>query len=169
MRAILVSTGGEPITQFQVPASAGTYTLSVSVARDEPWTRRATRVDATWTFRSGHVNGDQPQSLPLMVVRARPDTDPYDWSPAGRRVRFPVWVERVSGAAATSIKDLALDISCDDGVTWLPAGLHPDHDRWLATISHPDGGPGFVSLRGRATDTAGSTVAQTVVRAYALR
>ncbi len=37
---------------------------------------------------------------------------------------------------------------------------------WVATVTNP--GSGFVSLRGTATDSAGSTGKVTITRAYAI-
>ena len=56
-------------------------------------------------------------------------------------------------------------MSYDDGRTWRPVRLTGSGGDRVAHLRHPDR-PGSVSLRAEATDTAGNTVQQTIVRAY---
>jgi hypothetical protein len=60
---------------------------------------------------------------------------------------------------------LTAEVSDDDGRTWRAATVRGTGDHRIARVTHP-AGPGFVSLRVRATDTAGNTAAVTVIRAY---
>jgi hypothetical protein len=55
-------------------------------------------------------------------------------------------------------------VSFDDGQSWHPAPVIPLGDQALAIIAHPPGAQR--SLRGSATDRAGSQVEQTIIRAY---
>ncbi|MET9971870.1 S8 family serine peptidase, partial [Streptomyces sp. NPDC006356] len=51
-----IGTNHDPLTgkeQFKVPAGAATYRLATSVRRDAKLSAASTRVDASWTFRSG--------------------------------------------------------------------------------------------------------------------
>ncbi|MFF3689614.1 hypothetical protein [Streptomyces sp. NPDC002187] len=55
----------------------------------------------------------------------------------------------------------------DDGTTWKPLDLdRKSGGRWQARTANPAGV--FVSLRVLATDAAGNSVDQTVIRAYAV-
>ncbi|MFI0792891.1 S8 family serine peptidase [Micromonospora rubida] len=128
----------------------------------------STRVSATWTFRSAHVSGDKAQHLPVMAVRAAPELDAQDAAPAGQRFRFPVTVQRQTGAPGGTVVGLTLDISYDGGKTWQPVRLVRNGNTWTATVDHP-AGSGFASLRAFAVDSAGNTVRQTIVNAYRLR
>jgi hypothetical protein len=57
-----------------------------------------------------------------------------------------------------------VDVSYDDGATWRPAKVTGGNAQYSAELVHPAGA--FVSLRSRATDTAGTVVEQTTLRAY---
>jgi hypothetical protein len=64
----------------------------------------------------------------------------------------------------TTITSYAVDVSYDDGATWLPTTVTPTGDHWTVSATHPN--TGYASLRARATDADGNTVNQTVLRAY---
>jgi subtilisin family serine protease len=132
-----------------VPGPAATYRLEAHATRDA--TPLSTRIDATWTFRSGTTPDTAP--LPLMAVRL---------GQAERGSRLPVWVDWMRPGEAT-IKKLTVDVSYDDGAHWQPANLTPRNDGWVA---NPQAGTGYVSIRTHATDSLGNSVDQTIIRAY---
>jgi len=121
-------------------AGNASYQLKLTTARGgEDWIY-GTRTESTWTFRSA---GAGP--LPLLRVDY---TAPVDL--AGVASRRPHLLKvAVPGAVRTKV-----EFSDDDGATWrttaglIPAGSKP------------------VSLRVTASDTAGNSVTQTVIRAY---
>jgi hypothetical protein len=123
---------------------------------------------AAWTFRSGHVAPDRAQVLPLSAIRFAPPVDARNVAPAGRTVTVPVTVQRQSGSAAAKVRTLAVEVSYDDGSSWLPVPLKSTSDGWDARLTHPAGGGHFVALRAAMTDTAGNTAELTVRRAYLL-
>jgi hypothetical protein len=135
---------------FTVPPAPAGYRLEVDDTRSTD--ELTTRLSAAWTFRSGHADGTEP--IRLATVRFRPDT------PAGRVCTLPVAVEGQSRTTA-----LTVDISYDDGATWSPAAVRPARTGWTATVRHP-AGTGYASLRATATDVTGSTVTETIIRAY---
>jgi hypothetical protein len=55
----------------------------------------------------------------------------------------------------------------DDGATWSRPALVTVGDSRLALLFHPANAR-FVSLRAAATDSAGNSVQQTILRAYRL-
>jgi hypothetical protein len=114
-----------------------------------------------WEFESGHVDDETLVSLPLSVVRFSPHLGPDHTAPAGRPLLVPVSVDSAPGAG--SVASLAVEVSFDDGETWQPAPIVAGRH---LLVRHPDS-DGFVSLRATAADTAGSTVEQTILRAYA--
>jgi hypothetical protein len=68
--------------------------------------------------------------------------------------------------AASAIRTASLDYSSDDGAHWRSTPLQrTGTGKYLAVIIQP--GKGFVSLRLHATDQAGATLDQTVIRAFA--
>ncbi|MDH6465191.1 subtilisin family serine protease [Micromonospora sp. A200] len=153
--------------QFTAPPAAADYKLTVSATRS--FTDLSTEVESTWTFRSGHVAGDTPARLPLMAVRFAPPLRVDNSAPAGRLFAVPVQVQRQPGAPAAGVEKLTVDASYDGGKTWRKAAvLRVPGKGWVALLRHP-AGPGHVSLRATARDTAGDTVTERIVQAYRLR
>jgi subtilisin family serine protease len=149
---------------FTVPAGDAEYRLQVDAQRGTPFLT-STRNSVVWTFRSGHVDGDQPVRLPLSAVHFAPQLDGQNRAPAGQVFSVPVNVTPQPGSAAGKITTLTVEASFDDGQTWQSAPLASGPTGWIAQISHP-AGDGFVSLRAKAADEAGNTVEQTIIRAY---
>ena len=145
-----------------LPAEDATYTFRTNA--DRTFTRLSTQISGEWTFRSGHVAGDEPVNLPLMAVRYAPDLDEQNAAPAGRKFRFPVYVQRNGGGSVNTPK---VEVSYDDGATWRPVRLDRSGSAWQATVDHPRGA--FVSLRSTVSDKEGNKASQTVIRAYALK
>ncbi|MFY1669249.1 S8 family serine peptidase [Plantactinospora sp. WMMB334] len=144
----------------ELPPEVGDYRLTMTAERGGPATL-STRVGVTWTFRSGHVAGETPVRQPISTVRFSPRVDNDNSTPAGQTGTVPVTVTAQPGSGAGANETLTVEVSYDDGVTWAPAEVTAGQ----AVLRHP-AGPGYVSLRASATDTAGNTVTQTVIRAY---
>jgi hypothetical protein len=140
------------------------YTTSVTRARkDAP----SGRIDVSWSFRSAHVDGDVQQSLPLLVIRYRPELDAGNTAPASAAVTFPVTVERQAGSKPATLVGLTVEASYDGGATWTPVELRGSGAERTAAMKNP--ASGTVSLRGTARDSAGNTITQTIVNAYSVR
>ena len=79
---------------------------------------------------------------------------------AGAPMPVKFTASRQAGAPAATVRELRAYASFDDGLNWVP----------VKSVVPPGGkAGGFVSLRVVATDADGSTVDQTVLRAYRLR
>jgi hypothetical protein len=146
---------------FWVGQGTHDYRLVTDVTRDQPWWPLSTKISAEWTFRSGWRQGPVIAPLPLLSVRAEPPVDITNGAPSGQ-VTIPLTVSRQDGP--TTVSTLALEFSTDDGATWQQATVSRNGDRWQAQVTDP--ADGFVSLRTRAADTDGNTVALTVIRAF---
>lgn len=144
------------VGEFAVPANKSAYRLEIHAARGKPH-ELSTKVDTAWTFRSGR--GDAV--LPLWTVRFSPRLDERNTAPAGCPFTIPVEAKAAPGAETGRLKDLATEVSYDDGATWVIAPMV----KGAAVVRHPRG-QGFVSLRATARDSAGNTVTQTVIHAY---
>ncbi|WP_229076377.1 S8 family serine peptidase [Actinoplanes sp. DH11] len=153
--------------EVEVPPETATYRLEATATRGAPHVF-STDVRGTWTFRSGHVEGEEFQRLPVRTIRFAPAVDDRNSAPAGRRFDIPVVVEHQPGVRVGAVRSVTVDVSYDDGRTWRKADVRGSGDKRVATVRHPDGA-GFVSLRASAADTHGNTVSQSLVRAYALR
>ncbi len=153
--------------EYDVPPDAANYRFEAEDDR-AAGAALSTEVSATWTFRSAHVSGNKAQHLPVMAVRSMPALDEQNAAPAGQQFRFPLTVQRQTGAPGATVVGLTLDISYDGGRTWQPARLVRIGNTWTATVDHP-AGDRFASLRAFAVDSAGNTVRQTIVNAYRLK
>ncbi|MFI5933388.1 S8 family serine peptidase [Actinoplanes sp. NPDC051494] len=146
--------------QFELPAGPGNYRLDLVVNRSAPHTL-STKVTGSWTFRSGHVAGADPQRIAMSTIRWSPPLSDHNVGRAGRVVTVPVHVDQ---QVASRVGKVTTEVSFDDGRTWRPVPVKGSGDHRSIEIRHP-GRAGFVSLRGTATTRAG-TVGQTVIRAY---
>lgn len=158
---------GEPLAEadgleaeLTVPPEPARYRLTMTGERSGPATL-STRVEVSWTFRSGHVAGDTPVRLPLHTVRFSPRVDNENTAPAGQTGTVPVAVTAQPDSGAGDSRSLAVEVSYDDGASWQPVEVSAGQ----AVVRHPET-PGYVSLRATASDTEGNTVTQTVIRAY---
>lgn len=153
--------------EFGVPDADAEYRLEVSGARPS-YAEVSTEVSATWTFHSAHVPDAQFTPLPVMAIRFGPSLDANNTARAGRGFPLPVWIQRQALAGPAAVRDLELEVSYDDGATWRPVQVMRTGNAGLAVLQHPSDAS-FVSLRAAATDTAGNSVRQTILRAYRLR
>ncbi|WP_243710347.1 S8 family serine peptidase [Micromonospora sp. KC213] len=160
-------TDGAGYGEFEVPAAAADYKLTVSATRS--LSDLGTEVESTWTFRSKHATGQNPLALPVSAIGFRPRLAADNSAPAGRSLTIPVDVRRQDGAGTARVKSLTVDASFDGGKTWVKAGVMqvPRHG-WAAVVKHP-AAAGHVSLRATAQDTDGNTVTTRIIQAYRLK
>jgi subtilisin family serine protease len=161
---VKVGEAADVFAEIEVPAQAGRYRVEVVAERGAPAVL-STRQSTSWTFRSGHVSGEEYRRLPISVVRFAPDLSQHNTAPAGRAFTIPVSVQRQPDSAAAACVALTVDVSYDDGRTWTAARLSGGGNERVAHVRHPDRA-GFASLRASATDADGNTVRQTIIRAY---
>ncbi|MFF1278033.1 S8 family serine peptidase [Streptomyces marokkonensis] len=157
-----VTTEGDPlnIAWYSRPAEDSRYELSVDASLDPELFPVSTRVRAQWTFNSAHVQEGSWTRLPLSVVRFAPKLSLTSTAKAGTRFKVPFTIEG-AGTAATA-KELAFEVSYDEGSSWSTAEA-VDGNHLL--LDHP-AQPGSVSLRAKLTDRDGNTLVQTIDRAY---
>ena len=62
--------------------------------------------------------GDQPTVVPALTVRFAPNLDDHNAAPAGKKFRFPVYVQRNGAEQPGAVNTPTVDISYDDGATW---------------------------------------------------
>lgn len=150
--------------EFDVPPGESPYRLHTESVRSGS-AELSTKVTADWTFRSGTVPGAQVRPIPMMAVRFTPRLDDHNRAPGGVPFLVPVRVEHTDELAR--VTSLTLRVSYDDGGTWQTVPVRREGGQWLAGLRHP-AGAAFVSLRATATDGAGNTVDQTIIRGYRL-
>ncbi len=154
---------------WMLPADPATYRLVFTAVRDAVRNPLSTSVRTEWSFTSAPPTGGAGRHVPLLLPRFLPDVDTFNRAPAGTSFVVPVQVQK-NGAAepVTGGITVGVEASYDDGASWAPATVTRQDDRFLATVDHPATG-GFVSLRARVSEAGGTTVTETVLRAYALK
>ncbi|MCM4084941.1 S8 family serine peptidase [Paractinoplanes hotanensis] len=120
----------------------------------------ATEKTVAFTFRSARSATDDPVALPVFAVRYQPSLDASN-SVRGRVGDLPLWVQNQAGERI-SVRTLGAEVSFDDGKTWRALRVPPSG---VARVTYPKG-KGFVSVRLNAAHDNGSSVTQTVLRAY---
>jgi subtilisin family serine protease len=151
----------------EVPPETANYRVEQRLDRHS-YAALSTRSEAAWTFRSAAVppGDNKPVPLPLSVVLFRPVVDSTGHQKGGGVLRIPVTMQRL-GAAGKALQ-IAVQVSYDDGGTWsTPQKLAPkDGENAVAQFTGADAKNGYVSLRATSVDTHGSTVTQTLIRAF---
>ncbi|MEV4759677.1 S8 family serine peptidase [Micromonospora sp. NPDC049559] len=160
------ATSEPPFPSFTLPPEPATYRLEVTADRPAA-ARLSTRTRVAWTFRSARPSGDRPVPMAVAAVRFTPALDASSAAPAGRPTVVPVTVQRQAGSVASPTRQLAVEVSFDDGVNWRASPLRSTAAGTETVVTPP--GPGFVSLRARWSDTAGNALEQTIIRAYEVR
>ncbi|GGU24599.1 S8 family serine peptidase [Nocardioides albus] len=111
--------------------------------------------------------------LPMIFPGYDIPLDLHNAAPTGHGFTFEVSGTRPDGYQGAPVTDVAVEVSYDDGSTWVAA----DHvsrvvdGRAKVRVDHPKvpPGAGHVSLRVTMADEQGTRTEQTVLRAYALR
>ncbi|HEY6738868.1 MAG TPA: hypothetical protein VI076_08455, partial [Actinopolymorphaceae bacterium] len=80
----------------------------------------------------------------------------------------PVEFQAQQGAKVGLLTKVSVDVSADDGKTWIKGTLLPTGIGTYAVLVQVPQGTDHVSLRAEATDNLGNTVEQTLIRAYGL-
>ena len=161
----LVEESPYPGWFFTVPPGKAQYRLELREEHLAPM-RLSTTVESVWTFSSAHVDASTP--LPVLGLGFAASLDERNTARAGSFALTPIIVSQQQDSGVGRVTKLTVDVSYDDGATWQKAQVVKAFNKWLLVLRHPNRA-GFVSLRAQATDSAGNTVKQTVIRAYELR
>ena len=129
-------------------------------------------VHTAWDWRTSPPTGALPAGrgceapcafLPLVFADYDVPADITNAVPAGVATPLAVTLRRQAYDPAPVSEHLTLEVSADDGATWKPVTAAAAGDgRFTATVTPA---AGYLSLRVHATDPAGATFDQTVIRA----
>ena len=147
-----------------VPPEAATYQVAMRAERATAFDL-STVLAATWTFRSSHVDGEEPRRLPLSVVRFNPIVDRTNTAVGGHTALVPLTVSTQPDSGAARVASLAVEVSYDDGANWRPATVINLLGHRFVVLQHPNVN-GFVSLRTRLEDANHNLVEQIMIHAY---
>jgi subtilisin family serine protease len=152
-------------SRFDVPPELATY----RVERDNRQSvfELTPHQTVAWTFESRHVADGATERLPLLVVRFTPELSDRGEAPSGAPFAVPLHVDRYGQASPPNVTEPSVEVSYDDGASWIGAPVEPDGSQWIAHLDHPSGAR-YVSLRTSTQDDDGNAVEQTLYRVYGL-
>lgn len=153
---------------LQVPALAAErlpYRLVVDNDRAAWANPYSTHTLTEWNFTSAANGTKSTESLPLIQLDYGVDTDKA--GRADRHADLTLTASHLPGTTAAIAKP-SLEVSYDDGRTWLRSKLSRTGEGWRTGLRAPKSA-GFATLRVTARDSAGNTVSQTITRAFGLR
>jgi len=169
---LLYQADTPPIGALPAVPTPATYRLTLNAKRSAPWSLYSTETTTTWTFASRRPPDGRTEHPALPQVDYRVPLDELNRAFAGHAYPLVLRVGQVPGAPARDIREVAAWASFNDGATWSRIDLlRLGHGIVLALVRHPRlaDTTGAVSLRVRATDTAGNSVDQTLIRSYGLK
>lgn len=89
--------------------------------------------------------------------------------PPANGQRIGLSVTGHAGYIPAALTSARLSYSCDDGAIWTEAAVTHRGDSWSALVDHAGAAGKQVALKAELTDARGSSVTQTVTRAYDVR
>ncbi len=117
----VVGTAGWPQAQFSVPASDAEYELRLEVQHGAGnYMDLSSSTDTTWTFRSKR-RGEGRTVLPLVQLDYDIDADGYNRVDASSTYPLRIETGYQPGFNGPDGFDVAVEVSYDDGETWLEA------------------------------------------------
>jgi subtilisin family serine protease len=171
---LLASRPNRLSSSVSVPTEPGSYRLEADVDGDG-FLGLSTSTRTAWTFTSAGTDGHQV--LPLLdvdyvdVADTRTGKSALNLSNAatvGEQVTLRLATSRQVGSSGPPVSAMTVSVSYDDGASWQPATVTTTgNGTFSAEYRHPAAGQ-FVSLRVSASDGAGGSVEQTLIRAYRL-
>lgn len=166
----IVGESAWPSGVFSVPADDSAYelTLNTQKAGSKVW-NRSTGTRTTWAFRSHLDEEVYSQGVPMLFPRYRLPEDGMKTLAAKDGQRIGITATGHSGYEPGPLKSAALSYSYDEGKTWTEAKTSASGGKWTATVRHAGASGKQVWLRTQLTDANGSSVTQTVARAYDVR
>ncbi|MCW3816903.1 S8 family serine peptidase [Micromonospora sp. DR5-3] len=174
-KSALLTVDGAPVIpvagRYRVPEGPATVTYTQEVTRYlqfyPGWTGSAgSRTE--WTFCTSAT--DQGR-LPVLFPAYEADLDDYNSAPATATFPLTISADR-QGGAKVELTDVKVEYAIGQQQTagtitsWKPATVTGGGTSWTATLDQSTASGQYVSLRVTATAGDGSTVRQTVVRAY---
>ncbi|HEY3630771.1 MAG TPA: hypothetical protein VGL21_07715, partial [Jatrophihabitantaceae bacterium] len=157
-----------------VPADAGQYRLITDVDHDGSVLGLTTQAHTEWTFASAAATQG---TLPLVdidytdvadAVTGQSALDLANTSRTGQWVSLHLATSHQVGSTAPPVDHVTVQVSYDDGATWHAVTARAiGGGKFQAMYRHPAHGQ-YVSLRVSASDGAGNSEQQTLIRAYRL-
>ena len=162
----VVGTAGWPQAQFTVPKSDAEYELRLEVHHGAGnYMDLSTNTDTTWTFRSKR-QGEGRTVLPLLQLDYDVDADGYNRVDASSTYPLRIETGYQPGFNGPGGFDVAVEVSYDDGKTWVEARARDVGQAWRANVPAAPSGAEFATVRVIAEDESGNKIDQRIDRAW---
>jgi hypothetical protein len=188
-----LSSGGKVIqpslvdgfVTYPLPAARARYEFSTTLGSS--FTDSQGSVATSWQFTSGPSSASAPPGygcvgtllsgstspcapVPMILLRYNAFAGPSDAVTAGQRHLIEITPYYQAGGAQPSITSLSLSVSFDHGKTWQFVAVRPHRGMFVGSYQVPalSATGGTVSIKAEAGDSAGDTVTQTALDAYAI-
>ena len=162
----VVGTAGWPQAQFSVPASDAEYELRLEVQHGAGnYMDLSSSTDTTWTFRSKR-RGEGRTVLPLVQLGYDIEADGYNRVDASSTYPLRIETGYQPGFNGPDGFDVAVEVSYDDGETWLEARTRDVGAAWRASVPAAPSGAEFATVRVIAEDEDGNAIDQRITRAW---
>ncbi|MFI7008568.1 S8 family serine peptidase [Streptomyces sp. NPDC050145] len=166
------ATSAYPYDAFKVPDGDAAYELTQRLEKidtsDRNWLR-STAVTTTWGFRSHREDDVASRGLPMLFPSYDLPADGMNTLPAQGGIEVGLSAEGHAGYTPAALTRASLAYSYDGGTTWTDAPVRQHDGRWTAELDHTGASGKQVMLKVSLTDADGTTVTQTVTRAYDVR
>ncbi len=158
------TTGGYFDSTVELSPKRLPYQLVTTTERDPEVYPYSVKTRTAWDFTSG---GGAAGRLPLIQLDYRVDTDLQHR--ASRSAELTIVPSHLPGGpSARTIRSATLDVSYDDGLTWVSQRMHQTREGWTTSLRAPRSAQ-HVTLRAGARDSQGNRVEQTITRAFGLK
>jgi hypothetical protein len=150
--------------QVEVPPEPAIYRVELDTAQTLVELTSEQRL--VWTFASAAPPEGAVVRPPVLTLRFDPVLDANGRAPSGAFC-LPLRVVRYGSGNVLDVTPPRVEVSYDDGATWLAAVVRRKGRRYEALLDHPSGAR-YASVRASTEDADGTVVEQTVIRAYAI-
>ncbi|MET7312575.1 S8 family serine peptidase [Streptomyces sp. NPDC005571] len=156
---------------LEVPPGKATYKLDLTTARESDDWHFATDTHTSWTFHSD--TAARATMLPLLQLDYVVPVDAKNAVDRARTHKVGFNVRMQDGMPAPRGVKLKVETSYEDGKNWttVHTARRGSDGKFIAKLQRPSyiHGDAYVTLRVTATDAAGNSIQQTVVRAFLQR
>ncbi|WP_114907884.1 S8 family serine peptidase [Ornithinimicrobium murale] len=178
----VIADGGEVIESdyaygtLEIPADATDYRVEYEVDNHSSWAQLSTHTKTVWTYQSERPAEGEVRVEPMLTVDYDVEVDLENRLLPPSERKGPLTVEfavgHQTGAESLPIADASLEVSYDGGESWrtIKNLRETSGGHFVGNLpsSTPKGNDGALSLRVSASDSAGNTVEQEVLRAAGL-
>jgi subtilisin family serine protease len=144
------------------------YRVVVQTTQDPEAGPLSASTQTEWNFHSQAPAADTAAVLPLLQLEYGVDTGTDGTTQPNATLTLSA-VHLPGATGAGTVGAVGLSVSYDDGAHWQKASLtRGENGTWTVRLNAPNGSR-FVSIRATASDSAGNSVDQTVIRAFGVK